>query len=56
MEQLQQIIKNAWNDRSLLQDNTTLEAIREVIELLDKGTVRVAEPVTDGWKVNDWIK
>lgn len=50
------MIEAAWNDRSLLQDKDTQKAIREVIEALDKGLVRVAEPVNGGWKVNDWVK
>lgn len=56
MDEIQQIIENAWNDRNLLQDATTLNAINEVITLLDTGKLRVAEPVADGWKVNDWVK
>src|SRR6478736_374761 len=53
---LQTIIENAWQDRSLLQDMNTQEAIRAVLEDLDKGRVRVAEPEGDGWKVNEWVK
>ncbi|MEE4196589.1 MAG: 2,3,4,5-tetrahydropyridine-2,6-dicarboxylate N-succinyltransferase [Bacteroidales bacterium] len=49
-------IELAWEDRSLLKDQETLDAIREVIELLDKGKLRVAEPVNNGWKVNEWVK
>ncbi|HRH57490.1 MAG TPA: 2,3,4,5-tetrahydropyridine-2,6-dicarboxylate N-succinyltransferase, partial [Chitinophagales bacterium] len=56
MDEIQQIIENAWNDRNLLQDAATLNAINEVITLLDTGKLRVAEPVADGWKVNDWVK
>lgn len=56
MEQLQKIIEAAWNDRTLLQDNKTLEAIKTIIDLLDKGEIRVAEPNANGWKVNDWVK
>lgn len=56
MHELQQIIENAWNDRTLLQDASTLKAINEVITLLDTGKLRVAEPTADGWKVNDWVK
>jgi len=53
---LQHIIEAAWEDRSLLSANETQDAINEVIELLDKGKLRVAEPTTTGWKVNDWVK
>ncbi|MEZ4945826.1 MAG: 2,3,4,5-tetrahydropyridine-2,6-dicarboxylate N-succinyltransferase [Cyclobacteriaceae bacterium] len=54
--ELQQQIEKAWDDRSLLQTKETQGIIREVIEHLDKGTLRVAEPDGDGWKVNEWIK
>ena len=56
MNKLQEIIENAWDDRSLLQDQTTINSIREVINLLDNGKLRVAEPSQDGWKVNEWVK
>ncbi len=56
MENLKKIIEAAWEDRSLLKEESTQSAIRELVELLDKGKVRVAEPTEDGWKVNDWIK
>jgi 2,3,4,5-tetrahydropyridine-2-carboxylate N-succinyltransferase len=54
--ELREIIENAWNDRSLLQDSGTQSAIRSVIEKLDKGALRVAEPTPGGWQVNEWIK
>jgi 2,3,4,5-tetrahydropyridine-2-carboxylate N-succinyltransferase len=54
---MQEIIEAAWHNRGLLQDKNTVNTINEVIEQLDKGTLRVAEPGTDGnWKVNDWVK
>lgn len=56
MENLQQIIENAWDNRELLSDVATQAAIRELVERLDKGKLRVAEPTVDGWKVNDWVK
>ncbi|MEO8934180.1 MAG: 2,3,4,5-tetrahydropyridine-2,6-dicarboxylate N-succinyltransferase, partial [Xanthomarina sp.] len=56
MKQLQQIIENAWDNRSLLTDKTTIDSIRKVIDLVDQGTLRVAEPSTNGWLVNEWIK
>jgi len=53
----QQVIENAWNNRELLKDAEVRKAINDVIEQLDKGKLRVAEPMADGsWKVNDWIK
>ncbi len=56
MENLRSIIEKAWDDRSLLKDKTTQNAIREVVDLLDSGTLRVAEPVENSWKVNEWVK
>ena len=56
MKELKDIITNAWEDRSLLSDSTTIDAIRKVIGLLDQGELRVAEPTSKGWQVNEWIK
>ncbi len=57
MSNLQTTIEQAWEDRELLSTDITKEAIRDVIEQLDKGKLRVAEPTGDGdWKVNDWVK
>jgi len=56
MERLQKIIESAWDNRDLLSNEETQNAIREVVDLLDKGTLRVAEPVENGWQVNEWIK
>jgi 2,3,4,5-tetrahydropyridine-2-carboxylate N-succinyltransferase len=50
------IIEQAWENRELLQKKETIDAIEHIIEELDKGRIRVAEPTADGWKVNDWIK
>ena len=56
MTNLQNIIEAAWENRELLKDQKTLDAIREVVNLLDAGTLRVAEPVANGWQVNEWVK
>lgn len=56
MEELRKTIENAWENRELLKDAATQSAIKEVIELLDKGRFRVAEPNGDNWQVNEWIK
>ena len=56
MTSLQISIENAWENRLLLQEETTTNAIRAVIELLDAGKLRVAEPTDDGWIVNEWVK
>lgn len=56
MTDLQQIIEHAWENRNFLKDETTIDSIRNVIDLLDKGELRVAEPTTNGWQVNEWVK
>jgi 2,3,4,5-tetrahydropyridine-2-carboxylate N-succinyltransferase len=56
MKQLQAVIENAWDDRSLLSNPVTIDAIRSVIDLIDDGTLRVAEPTENGWQVNEWVK
>ncbi len=56
MKYLQDKIETAWNERDLLSDQETINAIREVISLLDEGKLRVAEPTSNNWKVNEWIK
>ncbi len=53
---MKEIIERAWNDRSILNDQEVQIAIRTVIEELDKGIRRVAEPTENGWQVNEWIK
>ncbi|HEY0090961.1 MAG TPA: 2,3,4,5-tetrahydropyridine-2,6-dicarboxylate N-succinyltransferase, partial [Flavobacterium sp.] len=56
MNGLQEIIESTWNDRTLLQDSNSIDAIRQVIDLLDSGELRVAEPMGTGWQVNEWVK
>lgn len=54
--QLQEQIERAWADRELLKSAEIQNVIREVVHELDKGKLRVAEPASDGWKVNEWVK
>jgi 2,3,4,5-tetrahydropyridine-2,6-dicarboxylate N-succinyltransferase len=56
MQNLQQIIETAWDNRALLKEEKTQQAIRKVIDLLDAGSLRVAEPKDGIWQVNEWIK
>lgn len=56
MKNLQNIIEKAWDDRSLLAKNETRDAIREVVRLLDKGEIRIAEKTESQWVVNEWLK
>ena len=50
------IIEAAWENRQLLNEETTKTTIREIVEMLDKGKLRIAEPTSEGWIVNEWIK
>lgn len=56
MQETQSIIEAAWNNRSLLDQEATVTAVNEVIDAIDKGSLRVAEPTSDGWQVNEWVK
>jgi 2,3,4,5-tetrahydropyridine-2-carboxylate N-succinyltransferase len=56
MNNLREIIEHTWDNRELLKEEKSQYAIKEVIELLDKGELRVAEPLEDGWQVNEWVK
>ncbi len=53
---MQKAIEAAWENRALLEEKETQEAIRAVITQLDQGELRVAEPHQEGWKVNEWVK
>ena len=58
-DELRTTVERAWDDRTLLQDDTTKAAIREVVELIDKGLLRTAEPVDlarSQLQVNEWVK
>jgi 2,3,4,5-tetrahydropyridine-2-carboxylate N-succinyltransferase len=56
MTHLQSLIEQAWENRDLLQQPEYTTAIREVVDLLDQGKLRVAEPTENGWHVNEWVK
>jgi len=53
---MKQLIQDAWANRELLKDATYTDAVRAVIEEVDKGRLRTAEPSPEGWKVNEWVK
>ena len=56
MKDIREIIEAAWENRELLKEENTINTIRKVIDLLDKGELRVAEPIDGGWQVNEWVK
>ncbi|HYH55634.1 MAG TPA: 2,3,4,5-tetrahydropyridine-2,6-dicarboxylate N-succinyltransferase [Anseongella sp.] len=54
--ELREKVEKAWEDRSMLAYPDVIEAIETTIDLLDKGELRVAEPVLNTWHVNEWVK
>lgn len=56
MTELRETIEKAWDSRELLKEQSTQNAIRSVIDLLDAGKLRCAEPGEKGWHINEWVK
>ena len=60
LNKLEKTITDAWETREKIKPSTVSpevkQTIRRCIELLDSGTVRVAEPDGGKWKVNQWLK
>tara|TARA_R110002049_G_scaffold194392_3_gene363283 strand:- start:1697 stop:2512 length:816 start_codon:yes stop_codon:yes gene_type:complete len=56
MQELKKTIEQIWDNRETLHNENSKAAIREVIEHIDKGRLRTAEPTKDGWQVNEWVK
>lgn len=56
MKELKNKIEAAWEDRSLLENQDYKSAVEETLAKVDSGELRCAEPVADGWKVNEWVK
>ena len=54
---MKNLIESIWNDRELLKIASNQDVIRQIIEEIDKGKIRVANQLSDGnWQVNDWVK
>ena len=56
IDEMRHIIEQAWENKELLKEQSTRQAIEEVIVQLDAGNIRVANPSENGWVVNEWIK
>ena len=60
MQAIQQIIDEAWENRSSLQPGQAPaaigEAVAEVLSQLDEGSLRVAEKRDGDWVTHQWIK
>ncbi len=55
-EEMERMINAAWDDRALLNNEDTVQCINEIIEEIDNGRLRCAEPNGVEWQVNDWVK
>lgn len=56
IKELRKLVEDAWENRQLLEYKEYREAIEAIIQRLDRGELRVAEPIGSRWHVNDWIK
>lgn len=56
MAELKDMIVAAWNNRELLKEVDYMEAVKTLIEEVDKGRLRTASPTDTGWQVNEWVK
>ena len=56
MKEWKEIIEAAWENQELLKNTKTQDCINAIIEEIDKGKLRTAEPTANGLQVNDWIK
>ncbi|NNF08383.1 MAG: 2,3,4,5-tetrahydropyridine-2,6-dicarboxylate N-succinyltransferase [Candidatus Eisenbacteria bacterium] len=56
MDQQKQIIEAAWEDPSLRKNPETVNAVARAIKAIDRGEIRVAEPVDGKWVVHAWVK
>jgi len=53
---IREVVEKIWENRELLKEEENKNVIREVIDLLDAGQLRVASPSENGWQVNEWVK
>ncbi|MBS1747751.1 MAG: 2,3,4,5-tetrahydropyridine-2,6-dicarboxylate N-succinyltransferase [Bacteroidetes bacterium] len=54
--ELQTLISEAWQNRELLKEKKYTDAVKAVIEEVDKGRLRTASPTENGWQVTEWVK
>jgi len=56
VDELKERVSAAYVDRQKLKEPSYAAAIRETLELLDGGVLRVAQKGAEGWEVNTWVK
>jgi len=49
-------IESAWDAPELRREPACHKAVEAVLDGLDRGVLRCAEPVASGWHVNEWVK
>lgn len=54
--EVKDLILQAWDNRELLKEEKYADAVRTIIEEVDKGRLRTAAPTENGWQVNEWVK
>jgi 2,3,4,5-tetrahydropyridine-2-carboxylate N-succinyltransferase len=54
--ELKSLIQEAFANRALLKESKYTDAVKAVIEEVDKGRLRTASPTENGWQVNEWVK
>ena len=53
---MKKIIENIWDNRELLNNSESQDAIKFAIKNLDEGKIRIADKIKEKWIINDWIK
>ena len=59
MKEFEKIINTAWDNRDKIDsksDQLIINGIKQTVELVDKGKIRVAEKKGNEWIVHQWIK
>ncbi len=56
MKNLQSLIEAAYENRALLEKQQYADAVRDVVDAVDKGILRVAVPADEGWEIQQWVK
>ena len=56
LDELKTHVGQAFADRTKLKEYLFARAVRDTLELLDRGAIRVAAKGPDGWQVNAWVK
>ena len=56
MKDIRKIIESAWDNRELLKEESTINTIRKVVDLLDKGQLKDWGTFEELIKVNEQFR